>query len=757
MVNKSKKNSKSGKTKLSKTKKAPSLDKQRIVFEPFEAKYELFVRDGMKKKKKFLSQVEVLLDKSRNAIFKKQNSGDLWQAPLVKLFQVPFTPSKIQPNNDFYTYINYRWLKNTEYEFDSSISGVNKKYFSQIDDFRLAQDKTYKDVLRLIDDYIKTTHDKQSKLVKNVRDSFLTLNNSERTTKHIVEFTNSYNTYIKNNDLWGFLAEINKNDMISWGCPINWKVWPDDKNAKFYKTMITGPQLSLFDLNVYFDDNIGLTKTEITNKNIVKKKFFQYINDIFNSCLGKNHGLKAQDVYDCEVSIITAMGCDSVKKNSEDFYNLVKRTEALSYGFDWDKFAHNVGYKRAPETFICGNLNYLKCMCTELSENWTSDKWKSYWYYIFLRQLIRFDKKLLNIHYDFKGKFLTGLPIDFPYELYPVFGLSVTFNTLLANKYIDANTNDEIIQYVKNMASDLIIVFKRIITRNDWMSPSTKKSALKKLDHIDLIIGQPKKLREDPLLDYSANDPWHNMILITNWRTEKFVELDGKAVIDIPVVDWANTPFKLTGYQPYIVNAFYTPTQNSIYIPLAYLQAPFIDLQERGIEYNLTHLGYTLGHEMSHALDDTGSKYDYLGNLHNWWTDSDRKHYTRILDNIIKQYEAYAARDGIKFDASIGIGEDVADISGLAICEEYLKDFQDKNDDIVPIRSLSFQAFYVYFAVQQRQHIYKSALKIQLLTNPHPLDKYRTNVPLSRLEIFRNIYNVKKGDGMWWSDMRTVF
>jgi predicted metalloendopeptidase len=65
--------------------------------------------------------------------------------------------------------------------------------------------------------------------------------------------------------------------------------------------------------------------------------------------------------------------------------------------------------------------------------------------------------------------------------------------------------------------------------------------------------------------------------------------------------------------------------------------------------------------------------------------------------------------------------------------------------------------FYVYFAVQQRQHIYKSALRAQLLTNPHPLDKYRTNVPLSRLEIFRNIYNVKKGDGMYWSDMRTVF
>ena len=73
-----------------------------------------------------------------------------------------------------------------------------------------------------------------------------------------------------------------------------------------------------------------------------------------------------------------------------------------------------------------------------------------------------------------------------------------------------------------------------------------------------------------------------------------------------------------------------------------------------------------------------------------------------------------------------------------------------KNNDILPIVDLSFKIFFVYFALQQRQKISKRALKIQLLTNPHPLDKYRCNVPLSRLELFRAMYNVKKGDKMWW-------
>jgi putative endopeptidase len=256
-------------------------------------------------------------------------------------------------------------------------------------------------------------------------------------------------------------------------------------------------------------------------------------------------------------------------------------------------------------------------------------------------------------------------------------------------------------------------------------------------------------MREDPILDYKNDEPYENMRKISKWRCKKFIELDGKSIeIDIPLIDWEG--MKLIGKQSYIVNAFYTPTENSIYIPLAYLQKPFIDLQERGIEYNLAHIGYTLGHEMSHCLDDFGSQYDENGNLFNWWTKRDRAIFDKKVKDVIKQYETFAGYDGIKMDASLSTGENLADISGMAICEEYLRDFQDKNDDIVPIRSLSYEAFFVYLAFQARQKVENKAIKAQLKTNPHPMDKYRTNCPLSRLELFRSIYNIKKGDKMYW-------
>ena len=115
------------------------------------------------------------------------------------------------------------------------------------------------------------------------------------------------------------------------------------------------------------------------------------------------------------------------------------------------------------------------------------------------------------------------------------------------------------------MAEDLLIVYKRIIKRNTWLSPKTKKYALQKLENINLIVGSPDVLRDDPILSYKSKGAYQNLKKIAIWRYKKLIDLDGKSTDeDIPVIDWCE--FKLVGKQPYVVNAYYTPTENSIYI-----------------------------------------------------------------------------------------------------------------------------------------------------------------------------------------------
>ncbi|MDK6448726.1 M13-type metalloendopeptidase, partial [Enterococcus faecalis] len=51
-------------------------------------------------------------------------------------------------------------------------------------------------------------------------------------------------------------------------------------------------------------------------------------------------------------------------------------------------------------------------------------------------------------------------------------------------------------------------------------------------------------------------------------------------------------------------------------------QAPFYDLkQSRSANYG--GIGATIAHEISHAFDNNGAKFDEFGNLKNWWTDED--------------------------------------------------------------------------------------------------------------------------------------
>jgi putative endopeptidase len=369
---------------------------------------------------------------------------------------------------------------------------------------------------------------------------------------------------------------------------------------------------------------------------------------------------------------------------------------------------------------------------------------------------MRFHSEWRLIYFDFHGKFIKGQPVPYPREIYPVFGLSFCFNTFLTNEYIENNKKQQYIDYTHNMASDLLTVYKRIIKRNKWLSPSTKKYALLKLENINLQVGSPKILREDPILDYSNDNAYYNLQLLAIWRSKQLIEIDGKSSdVDIPIIDWEE--FKMVGKQSYIVNAYYTPTENSIYVPLAFLQKPFIDLDERGIEYNLAHIGLTLAHEMSHCLDDLGSKYNEQGNLHNWWTKHDRNAFNKKVKDVVKQYETFASYDGIKMDATLSTGENLADISGMAICQEYLRDFQEFHEDITPIRAVSFHAFFIYLAVQARQKIFEEAIKAQLKTNPHPMDKYRVNCPLARLELFRSLYNIKKKDKMYWHSTDTIW
>jgi putative endopeptidase len=660
----------------------------------------------------------------------------------VKELMTKFAPSQITPQDDFYSYINYIWLENVSVN-------EQQKYFTQVDDFRLVQDKVYTQLNDIILQYIKTHNNPLAQNMKNFYNSVINMNSKNETrqlSKEVVQLIDNYTSHDSN--VWKLLAYINKDEMIAHSAPFVWSLNPDDKNSKVFRCYITPHQFAILDINVYFDDG-----KDVDYKKKYRKAFIHANQQIFDTLLGEGHSFNAQDIYDVELEIFDTLGCIDITSKEEDQYNKVTISDSIQkYGFDWSQFAKELGFVNTPDFFITSSLNYLKCGTDLLLKKWNSPKWKTYWVWILLRRLARITRDWEKLNYKFSGEFERGQEaINRSDAVSASLYMSVPFNTFLTKAYVEKYENPQAIEFVKTLCHDLKLVFMRIIQRNTWMEPSTRKYALLKLKHLQFTIAKPEKLREDPLLNYGSS-LYINMKKIINWRHKRFIHLEGKKVIDIPQMDWSQYPVKMSGTQAYIVNASYTPAKNGIYINLGYIQKPFIDLEERGIEYNLAHIGYTISHELGHVLDDWGSTYDYKGNLHDWWTKEDKAKFKAIQKDVIQQYEQFAKRDGIDFDASIGIGEDMADITAMSICTEYLRDFQEKNNDLIPIRYLSFEVFYTYFAFQQRQIVKKKALSAQLKTNPHPLNKYRCNIPLTRSEIFRAIYNVQRNNKMWWKN-----
>ena len=656
---------------------------------------------------------------------------------LIRIFDKPLAPKSVNPKDDFYTYVNYEWLKKMK-------SQNEKKYFTRIDSFRIIQEKVYYQLIDIVKDYTSEHSDHKSKMIRNVYESFLHLNESV-CEKHWINIKKELDKIFETGNCIDLLVYMNKNEIVSGFCPLSFSIITDEKDSQINRCHINAPFLSYYNDELYDNDD-NYSKE-------FNKDFNEFVTHVFALAFGKNNDYQSQDVIDVEKQMLDVMNSyDSKIKEAEDGYNVVTASEAVEkYNLKWKEFTHGLGFKTTPSFFITDNLNYLSKITGIFHDNWNSKKWKTYVYYCYFKQLMRFHDSWRVTYYNYFGKMVKGQSTILPQEIYPIFGLSYCFNTFLTEQYISKYANGAYIKWASNLAYDLKTVFMRKIERNKWLSPKTKKYALLKLKHIRVDMAHPPYLVPDPDLTYNANDPWGNVLECNAWRLKILIETEGKHYIDLPMVDWAVT-FSLSGNQAYIVNAFYDPTKNNIYLPLAYLQKPFLDGDERGIEYNLAYLGYTIGHELSHSLDDLGSMYDYKGNLFNWWTPHDRKVFDSKVKDVILQYETFAARDGIKMDGSLSVGENLADICGLAIIEEYLRDYQINDEYINPIKKLSFETLFMYIAYQWKSYVSKKSIPIELKINPHPLDKYRANCPLSRLRLFKSIYNIKKGDGMYWNN-----
>jgi predicted metalloendopeptidase len=199
---------------------------------------------------------------------------------------------------------------------------------------------------------------------------------------------------------------------------------------------------------------------------------------------------------------------------------------------------------------------------------------------------------------------------------------------------------------------------------------------------------------------------------------------------------------------PQTVNAYYNPSLNEIVFPAAILQPPFFDANaDDAVNYG--GIGAVIGHEISHGFDDEGSKYDGDGNLKNWWTETDRKAFEELTGKLVAQYESYEPLPGRRLNGKLTLGENIADLSGMAIAyKAYMlslgTDGGKTLDGYTP-----GQRFFLGWSQIWRRKYRDDEMVRRLLIDPHSPSAFRANGPVANLDAFYEAFGVKPGDRLY--------
>jgi putative endopeptidase len=265
-----------------------------------------------------------------------------------------------------------------------------------------------------------------------------------------------------------------------------------------------------------------------------------------------------------------------------------------------------------------------------------------------------------------------------------------------------------------------------------WMDDSTKQAAVKKLEAINVKIGYPDKWRDYSKLIIESNSYLEDIRRSGNFAVHREINKIGKPV---DRTEW--------GMSPQTVNAYYNPSMNEIVFPAGILQPPFFDFKaDDAVNYG--GIGAVIGHEITHGFDDQGSKFDANGNLKIWWTPETRKRFDERTEVLAKEFDAIVPIDTLHINGEATLGENIADLGGLAISYTALENTLkgrpvERIDGFTPE-----QRFFLSFAQVWRRNVRPERLRMQIKTDVHSPAEFRVNGPLPNLQAFYDAFGCGK-------------
>jgi putative endopeptidase len=352
-------------------------------------------------------------------------------------------------------------------------------------------------------------------------------------------------------------------------------------------------------------------------------------------------------------------------------------------------------------------------------------------------------KAYADLHFAFYGTSLQGTPKQAQRWKRAVDAASTDLGDAVGQVYVQHHFPASNKAKLQAMVQNLIASFNERLDTLAWMTPATRAKAKQKLATLRVGVGYPDNWRSYAELNIRADDALgnHQRAVEQNYRYQL-------AKLHQPVDrgEWWMTP--------QTVDAVNLPLQNALNFPAAILQPPFYDANaDDAANYGAT--GATIGHEISHSFDNLGADFDAEGRLANWWTPVDAAHFRADTQKLAEQYDHYQALPGLHVNGQQTLGENIADVAGLAVAyAAYHRSLQGKPAPVIDGLT-GDQRFFIAYAQSWRSKIRDAALRQQLATDVHAPESIRAQA-VRNLDGWYPAFQVRPGEKLYLSPEQRV-
>ena len=659
----------------------------------------------------------------------KEKEKEVAQVPGINL---EYMDTSVSPKDDFYTYVNGKWMETTEIPDDRTSWGG----------FAVLRKETDADVLEIIKEanesgkYAADTDQAKALMIYNS-----ILDTTARNEAGIKPLQPALDKIASINSIEDMQTVLAKNPVTVAAPFMGLSAFANLSDSSMNAAYVGPGGLGLPERDYYLDQDEKAKE--------IREKYVAHITRMLQF-LGDDEA-KAKKDAETVLALETKLAkprLDKVQsRDARNFNNprTIQELADMTPAIDWNKFMADLEMKKI-DTVIVTQPAYMKALQNILKNESIED----------IKTLMRWSTlnsstgmlttEIDKANWEFYSKELNGAKQQRDPKERALATVNGSVGEAIGQLYVDAKFPPEAKEKAEKMIANVIEAYKGRIQNLDWMSPKTKEKAIEKLDKFTVKIGYPDKWEDYSTLDVTADNSYYeNMVAVGQWGFRKNLD-----EINEPVdkTEW--------GMSPQTVNAYFNPLNNEIVFPAAILQPPFYNYQaDDAVNYG--GIGAVIGHEISHAFDDSGARFDADGNLTNWWTEEDLKQFTERGNALADQYSAIEVLPDVYINGKFTLGENIGDLGGVLGAYDGLQRHMKENGRPEKIDGFTpEQRFFLSWATVWRTKMREEALRTRIKTDTHSPGEYRAYVPLQNIDAFYEAFGIQEGDKMYIAPEKRV-